>query len=1097
MVKLKNLKTNAVTDHSLVITSTDSCYLQAVIWAQSTTPQLSQGESYEIVGVSVQSTPVFYHAGITFKVDGPRSRMISFGTLSNGEDLNTTTIPITGELMPTGTYTIQFIDLTHYSQTQELSEPTINVLFKSETEGSMEIELYPSAELVYGHLYVFKSLTNPSSVSETIVSHLSTITMPTEPSRLEIVEFALTDDEKSLDINLIGKVFDSGTFSLTLQQTSSNGLVNIPVTLNPDNTLSCSISTVQTDTTHLVFGQTYEIVEIKKNGAAIIINPKAKEFTVPKVSQLENVTFEITNMPVTSFKLILEGEGFDVNTNYVLTLTSGHTFPVTFTSSMYGETSWTNPIGWTDTLCYSTQYVVDSLTVQGKTKKILSSAKPFTTLKRPSRITLFVDMSSTSTLMICGDSDVPCSSIRKAWDVAEGLGHTEITLNVLRETKELESILITKEMSVLLQNGMNFPPIIRVPATASHSDGSGLITVSEGRLELKNVEVAIESTSDLFVFLFGVNASIVIETCTLDGVNIPVSVSNSADICEWTSGIIQLDNCSSKIDWTKFHELPQGALNMKGGTITIDSSVFRDNTPNFSSFPSVRRNILCSGEGEVNIGTLSSGDGTQTTPSPTKTKSKVTKEVYDVILAGSVLIPCGLGLEILEWDESKKTYRNSEIVDLAGLNTSEWIETSVSFKLNRKDIKIVDQSFELHARLAFGQEQSTDNHFVLKISDAAARKAQSLEQAKNTLPWLIPVIVATVLLLLLIIIFLICRRHRNQKKDKENLLKNQEMDVTDPMLQVEKMEVADTPHYVLNAPNTNNIIDNNIPSTAFGTKPRPAQKMNSHDEATRMSMHGRAESEMKIAVRCGVELEETPVNKNDTLYNRLHKSGRPIDTQHVFRMITRGVAQLAKQNPQMPILTRLSPLWIYLDAQDAPLFQLKDDNVTNQNNVPESSFFPGSNHGPMNSQVPTAEPQNRQQAQDCQQFSHSQSLTVNPSIRSIEGQRWMAPEVAGKKTDIDPRKAAVFSLGLILWELETGLVPFGEIDAVNAQRQLGCGTLPKMDSWTNETKAELIRSCLSLDPKERPSLDEIVNLLETDVELSKPAFDKQANGIEI
>ncbi|KAK2947861.1 hypothetical protein BLNAU_17186 [Blattamonas nauphoetae] len=107
-----------------------------------------------------------------------------------------------------------------------------------------------------------------------------------------------------------------------------------------------------------------------------------------------------------------------------------------------------------------------------------------------------------------------------------------------------------------------------------------------------------------------------------------------------------------------------------------------------------------------------------------------------------------------------------------------------------------------------------------------------------------------------------------------------------------------------------------------------------------------------------------------------------------------------------------------------------------------------------------------------------------------EGQRWMAPEVANKKVEIDTNKAAVFSLGLILWEIETGLVPFGEVDAVNAQRQLGTGSLPLMNSWTNESKIELVRRCLSLDVHERPTLDEISSLLESDVELGKPAMDK-------
>ncbi|KAK2944778.1 hypothetical protein BLNAU_20311 [Blattamonas nauphoetae] len=121
----------------------------------------------------------------------------------------------------------------------------------------------------------------------------------------------------------------------------------------------------------------------------------------------------------------------------------------------------------------------------------------------------------------------------------------------------------------------------------------------------------------------------------------------------------------------------------------------------------------------------------------------------------------------------------------------------------------------------------------------------------------------------------------------------------------------------------------------------------------------------------------------------------------------------------------------------------------------------------------------------------SQSVHEQFSNRLSERQRWMAPEVADRKVDIDPSKAAVFSLGLLLWEMETGLVPFGEVDAVNAQRQLGTGTIPLMRSWTNESKIELVRSCLNLDPKERPTLDEISSLLDLDIELGKPAIDKQ------
>ncbi|KAK2961058.1 hypothetical protein BLNAU_3826 [Blattamonas nauphoetae] len=101
---------------------------------------------------------------------------------------------------------------------------------------------------------------------------------------------------------------------------------------------------------------------------------------------------------------------------------------------------------------------------------------------------------------------------------------------------------------------------------------------------------------------------------------------------------------------------------------------------------------------------------------------------------------------------------------------------------------------------------------------------------------------------------------------------------------------------------------------------------------------------------------------------------------------------------------------------------------------------------------------------------HSSPLPhAQPVSASTDGQRWRAPEVAKAEEEkdfgrlIDEHKVAVFSLGLIIWEIETGLVPFGELDAINAQRQIGTGTLPKMEG-VNSRMVDVIGSCLRLEP---------------------------------
>ncbi|KAK2943553.1 hypothetical protein BLNAU_21540 [Blattamonas nauphoetae] len=86
---------------------------------------------------------------------------------------------------------------------------------------------------------------------------------------------------------------------------------------------------------------------------------------------------------------------------------------------------------------------------------------------------------------------------------------------------------------------------------------------------------------------------------------------------------------------------------------------------------------------------------------------------------------------------------------------------------------------------------------------------------------------------------------------------------------------------------------------------------------------------------------------------------------------------------------------------------------------------------------------------------------------------------AGEGTQaIDHSKAAVFSLGLILFEIETETMHFGETDAMNAFRQLKAGVLPKMELVQDANLRELIVECLSIEPAKRPNLDGIEKRLE-------------------
>ncbi|KAK2943384.1 hypothetical protein BLNAU_21694 [Blattamonas nauphoetae] len=100
---------------------------------------------------------------------------------------------------------------------------------------------------------------------------------------------------------------------------------------------------------------------------------------------------------------------------------------------------------------------------------------------------------------------------------------------------------------------------------------------------------------------------------------------------------------------------------------------------------------------------------------------------------------------------------------------------------------------------------------------------------------------------------------------------------------------------------------------------------------------------------------------------------------------------------------------------------------------------------------------------------------------SNEGLRWGAPEQKEESTlsvcGVDVEKVSVFRLGLLLWEMETGEIPFKEVDAVNAHRQVVSGIRPDLTKVANSSMRALIQNCLHQTPEHRPTLSTITRHL--------------------
>ncbi|KAA6396425.1 MAG: hypothetical protein EZS28_008050 [Streblomastix strix] len=71
----------------------------------------------------------------------------------------------------------------------------------------------------------------------------------------------------------------------------------------------------------------------------------------------------------------------------------------------------------------------------------------------------------------------------------------------------------------------------------------------------------------------------------------------------------------------------------------------------------------------------------------------------------------------------------------------------------------------------------------------------------------------------------------------------------------------------------------------------------------------------------------------------------------------------------------------------------------------------------------------------------------------------------------------VFSIGMVLYEIITVEIPFGEFDAISASKQLVKGKRPSLSEFNQTVIGDLIESCWQQDPKQRISLNDLYDII--------------------
>ncbi|KAK2956312.1 hypothetical protein BLNAU_8679 [Blattamonas nauphoetae] len=1033
---------------------------------------------------------------------------------------NTTSITLRGRQMAKGSYTVTL---------NSESGPSFEVSFPDDLSDERNSSI--SSVSIFGELPVLSFNTIYTLFSVTPISspsdHLLIDADPNyfviaEPARVISTFPVLSSDLQTVTISLTGRAFNFTSFTTQLQVTS-------PTTSSPFTTTATRMSNeeltltlpILSGTPSLTFGDEITILSLKNGSVDVILD--CSTILIPHPPKVTSAECRFVNSLHTTITIELNGTDLPLHTPFLVTLDSGDDFEITFDSTLKGSTA-EMAVGWPDSLQYSRTYRIVSIMNEVTSQAVfVEDPVTFSIGPAPSPIIVFCDSSSSDSSRFCGTSERACSSMDSAWKMGRVTGSLDVSIRIKQNASLSNTVSCVAGGVVVVEKGTFVEPTLRIPWSAWMGEKGMIVVSSDGLFELRDVDVVIESTLPSFVFLFASHSTLIIKDGSFVGPSDSTpSTDNDEDdsdssVCSWETGIIQLENCSTRIDNTKFSSLQQGAINMKDGNLSIQTSAFSDNTPSPDLASGARRNIRCSDEGSVDIKTLSGGDGLTENPSPwmsiencsltggaAKTQSPLfvpslesgsksilnkSSKSFTVTICGDSLFPCDLSLEVFEMQKNKAEGK-SQLVDLTAESTTSFTESTITLSLSQSQLDL-EASLEWRGRLVFGNGARTNSSFVIQ-QNTADRFAQSV---KDNMKWWIPLVVALSTALIVFIFVVVCCLRRQSKKKKDDKLldpKTSEMDGLPP----EKIEIVEDWKY--NLPH-----DSLLGAVQSEGNFSKADTSNDHQHtwisAQETKETGQAESCVDGVVMLeGDAMQLKPVNRQDTLFNRLHSTPKiPLAKLQTAKQIARALTELQKVSPLFTLLSCLSSHFVLFDSNGNVELRLTDGKEGKQADLIQGAQDPPIQPQPL-APVPFHALNHHHISHLIQSELNTLTLTTQPSQESSSGEgfellRWRAPEatanVGEPAKEFDHGKAAVFSLGLILFEIESETVPLSEMDAVNANRHLGTGHLPKMELIQNDGLFELITSCLSLDPSLRPNLDSIESKLDS-VEFSNPDHQK-------
>ncbi|KAH7825878.1 uncharacterized protein MONOS_3094 [Monocercomonoides exilis] len=282
------------------------------------------------------------------------------------------------------------------------------------------------------------------------------------------------------------------------------------------------------------------------------------------------------------------------------------------------------------------------------------------------------------------------------------------------------------------------------------------------------------------------------DSCVFDGSSKERNEKNLNEVeemCKWEGSLVDVLKSSIIMKDTTISNSPDGGITMNGGNVTIEMGLFESNNPSIERYPSMRRNIICTDSGTLNVMSLKGGDRWKDNtslwmlnegcnfegiiseressffiPVLESVEAKEETDKIKLIFKGLLLVPCNLSFAVVKRKGEEKEIEKHNF-ETNGFLTEREVEGSVGKDL----VSNCGEEVEVSVYILFGDKNSpsSTDSIILKNRSVKVKDDERIPEEDNKIEWSLfafigSIVVIVILLFVIVVVVVLMRKKQNR-----------------------------------------------------------------------------------------------------------------------------------------------------------------------------------------------------------------------------------------------------------------------------------------------------------------------------------------------